>query len=344
MLKEDIKTKALKQALENRPYSKYFVLCDSNTKKNCLPLLKPIFEALKLEFVELTIPAGEEKKNIESCLALWNELSLAKADRNALLINLGGGMICDIGGFVAATYKRGISFINLPTSLLAMVDASIGGKCGIDFQYYKNQIGVFKAAEEIYSFPVFLKTLPIEELKSGFAEIIKHALIVDPQYFETIQKLESITEESCSALIDRSQQIKTAIVELDPFESGERKKLNFGHTIGHAIESYFLEQKRAIPHGFAIAAGMICETYLSVKILSLSRESQQLIEQLIYKLYSKLEFDKAEIKHIVEKISQDKKSEKGTPKFVLLSSVGKAVIDQNVSNELIQESLEYYCN
>ncbi len=344
MLEKAENFKTLKEELLEKPYTQCFILTDNNTQKYCLPFLDGLFKQMKRNYINISIPAGEENKNLESCTFLWSELSKAKADRAALIINLGGGMISDLGGFVASTYKRGISFFNLPTTLLAMVDASIGGKCGIDFQFYKNQIGLFRAADDCFVFPDFLKTLPEKEMKSGFAEVIKHALINNRDYFEKVEKLRSISYESCKDLIEQSRQIKMDIVAADPLEKGERKKLNFGHTIGHAIESYFLELKKPIPHGYAIAVGMICESFVSKEMDLLTAEEFALIQQLIQKFYTKVGFDELAMSRILELLAQDKKSEKGQSKFTLLTSIGEAVIDQYVAKSTVQKSLKYYCS
>ena len=226
-------------------YSKVAILVDENTKRDCLFKLPQIENALIIE-----IKSGEEYKNISTCNFIWEQLTINNFDRNALLINLGGGVIGDIGGFCAATYKRGLKFIHIPTTLLSMVDASVGGKVGIDFKGFKNQIGIFNNPNAVLIYPKFLETLDENELKSGFAEVVKHALILDDSLWLKLKNT-PFTDLDWEYIIYTSVQIKNKIVLADPFEKGERKKLNFGHTFGHAIESYYLEKGTPISHGEA---------------------------------------------------------------------------------------------
>ena len=244
----------------NEHYSgrKKIILLDENTRRHCLPLL----ETKNAELLE--IESGEKNKHIQTCTQLWKTLIDLGADRHSLLINLGGGVICDIGGFVASTFKRGIDFIHIPTTLLAQADASVGGKTGVDFANLKNQVGVFSNPKAVFVFPQFLDTLDERQLRSGFAEIIKHALIRDKTLWHTIQSVDVNDRSGLTDVISQSLQIKNDIVTDDPFEKGLRKILNFGHTIGHAVESVSLRQhKKQLLHGEAVAIGMICEAYLS---------------------------------------------------------------------------------
>ncbi|MCC6690576.1 MAG: 3-dehydroquinate synthase, partial [Bacteroidia bacterium] len=259
--------KQLSNQLKKTEYKKsiFFILVDQNTIVHCLPYLIAEVKSLKnAEIIE--IESGEQNKNIKVCIELWKVLGEYQANRKSVIINLGGGVICDIGGFVASTFKRGIEFINIPTTLLAQVDASVGGKTGIDFNNFKNEIGVFNNPSAVIVNPYFLKTLSKKEYLSGFAEIIKHALIADLAYWEKILKTELSDEVGIAELVKQSIAIKRKVVESDPHEKGLRKILNFGHTIGHALESYFLEKNESIVlHGEAVAAGMICEAYLSFR-------------------------------------------------------------------------------
>jgi 3-dehydroquinate synthase len=297
-----------------------------------------------MTYTILTVKAGEESKSLESCGYLWGELSNLKMDRNGLLINLGGGMITDLGGFVASTFKRGIDFMNIPTSLLAMTDAAIGGKCGIDFLQFKNQIGLFRTACLTVVFPDFLETLNEVEKKSGLAESIKHALIIDVDFFHEINDKLRNSNILYKEIIRKSIELKTAIVTEDPLEQHQRKKLNFGHTIGHALESYFLEQKSTIPHGFAVAAGMVCESYISMKLGLLQEEDFESIVQLTQPLYALPLVEVDSINNVVKYIANDKKNINQKHQFTLLNGIGDALINQKVSEELIVESLTYYCN
>jgi 3-dehydroquinate synthase len=322
-------------------YSKVFILVDSNTEKHCFPLLNEKLEKLNVSCIKLVVPAGEATKALSVCTLLWEELTKYKADRKSLLINLGGGMISDLGGFVASVYKRGIDFINIPTSLLGMIDAAIGGKCGIDFLSLKNHLGVFQLAKSTMVYPFFLNTLPKEELKSGFAEALKHALITDMGYWKSLQVV-SLDEALSANVISRSIAIKSAIVASDPKEKGARKMLNFGHTIGHAIESYFFEKGSPIPHGFAIAAGIHCEAYLSSRLCALSETALKEISDTILRYYEPIQLGEELSETLLAFIEQDKKNEGGETRFSLLKAIGTGLTDVPVSQELIRDSLNYY--
>ncbi|RZL11258.1 MAG: 3-dehydroquinate synthase [Pedobacter sp.] len=250
--------------MANGGYSKVFVLTDEHTSVHCLPVFQQLLDDFTgFDLIETS--AGEENKSIDFCIGIWKTLLDFGADRKCLLINLGGGVITDMGGFIAATYKRGVDFVNIPTSLLAQVDASVGGKTGIDVDNAKNMVGTFSIPIAVFIEDVFLKTLPEKEMRSGSAEVLKHGLIADAAYFKELNDtgLHAIT----AAQVYRSVEIKNTVVTEDPLEKGLRKILNFGHTIGHALESYSLSNdKTPLTHGDAIAIGMICESYLSFKI------------------------------------------------------------------------------
>ncbi len=246
----------LAQTVINKEYSNVFVLVDDNTEKFCLPILKPYLE----NFTLIKIPSGEVNKNLQTANIIWNNLQQHSANRNAVLLNLGGGTLSDIGGFCAATFKRGIDFINIPTTLLSMVDAAIGGKQGLDLNNYKNLIGVFQHPKQIFIFPEFINTLPNNEKRNGLAEIIKHALIFDDKLFDKIISTSKIDSEQLDKWIEKSAKIKIKIINKDPFEKGLRKVLNFGHTIGHAVETFSLiNDSEPLKHGEAVAIGIICE-------------------------------------------------------------------------------------
>src|SRR5210317_1448664 len=266
---------ALSQKITTKKYSSVFVLVDTHTEQYCL---ERFFENCPLEIdVVLTMNAGEENKNLSTCEYLSNELSDQGADRNSSLINLGGGVVTDLGGFVACTFKRGIDFYNVPTSLLAMVDASVGGKTGIDFGPLKNQIGIIQEPVQVIIDSHWLQTLPDVELRSGFSEMLKHGLIADKAYWNTLQSLTTLSPNALAPYIERSVELKKDVVLEDPTEKHLRKILNYGHTLGHAIESYYLHhptQKRLL-HGEAIAIGMITEAYLSVAYCGMSMKEAQ---------------------------------------------------------------------
>jgi 3-dehydroquinate synthase len=273
--------------LKTLQYSSAYVLVDQNTKLHCYPLIAPFLPSHKL----IEIKAGEVNKSIDSCIRIWEALSNDHADRQGLIINLGGGVITDIGGFCASTYKRGVQFINIPTTLLAQVDASAGGKTGIDFQQYKNQIGVFSEPEFVLIDNSFHRTLSNREKRSGFSEMLKHGLIADKDHWEALTHLDY--EKIDLDTIKKSVAIKQAVVENDPTEKGHRKILNFGHTIGHAIESTLLGTENALLHGEAIAFGMLSEAFIAVKLNLLEEASFQQIQQVVEKYYGKLQIEKA---------------------------------------------------
>ena len=256
----------LAEMLKPSHYSKIFILVDENTSQYCLPhLLNNLATEIEIEIIELEV--GEIHKNIATCTEVWGALSDLGGDRKSILINLGGGVISDLGGFVACTFKRGIDFINIPTTLLSMVDASIGGKNGVDLGNLKNQIGIIREPKAVIIDTQFLSTLPQNEMRSGLAEMLKHGLIFDEKYWNEFKDLNQKDFADFDQLIHRSVEIKNEIVMQDPTENGIRKALNFGHTLGHAIESYFLENenKKTLLHGEAIAVGMILESYISWK-------------------------------------------------------------------------------
>lgn len=326
--------------------SKIFILVDTNTHDYCLPKFQEQLESGDIVVEVMEMPNGEDHKTIEICTGVWEALSDYNADRKSLLINLGGGVVTDLGGFVASTYMRGIAYINIPTSLLAMVDASVGGKTGVDLGALKNQVGIINEGVMVGIDTSFLDTLPQNEMVSGFAEMLKHGLIYDETYWNTLTHLENLDLSDLDQLIYDSIIIKNKVVTSDPTEQGLRKILNFGHTLGHAIESYFLENADKTPllHGEAIAIGMILETYLSTKICGLSEPDLELITNGILKTFSKVEISKNDINHIIEFLKYDKKNSHGVVKFVLLEAIGTPKIDCVVTNELILEAFDYYAD
>jgi len=296
-------------------YSKVAILVDENTKRDCLHKLPKIENALIIE-----IKSGEEYKNISTCNFIWEQLTINNFDRNSLLINLGGGVIGDMGGFCAATYKRGLDFIHIPTTLLAMVDASVGGKLGIDFKGFKNQIGLFNNPKAVLISPEFLETLAESELKSGFSEVVKHALISDNSLWVKLKNT-PFTDFDWGDIIDTNVQIKNKIVLADPFEKGERKKLNFGHTFGHAIESYYLEKGTPISHGEAVFMGMILETEIS----DLPETEKNEIKNYILSNFALPYTPKKSNLH--KFLINDKKNQDGKINFTLLNRIGNCSFD-----------------
>lgn len=296
------------------------------------------------EATTIKVQAGEEHKNLETCQLIWKKLLDSGADRNSLLITIGGGVISDMGGFCAATFKRGISFISVPTTLLSQADASIGGKTGIDFLSSKNQIGAFNNPLAIFSYPGFIKTLPKEQIRSGFSEILKQAIIGDENFFVQLQDIGNIYAMEWDKIIPMAIRLKLKVVLADPFEKNVRKILNFGHTIGHAFESYFLEHHRPITHGEAVAAGMVAETFLSVNKKLLDADSANRIYGIIKKHFLKLAVSKRDIEPIMHFVKSDKKNEKKTVKAVLLDAIGKPHINVPLNEMELKEGLLFYIN
>ena len=334
----------MNEFLHQKKPSKVFVLVDENTHEHCLAIFKHKIQK-KIDEV-FVVKAGENHKNLQTCTQLWHQLTDFGADRKSLLINLGGGVITDMGGFAASCYKRGIEFINIPTTLLSMVDASVGGKTGIDLGVLKNQIGVFSNPKMVIIDPIYLKTLCKRELKSGMAEVIKHCLIQKKSFYEDLFDFDSFSQPEQIRLIHDSIQIKNDVVTKDPKEGGLRKILNFGHTIGHAVESYFLQnnQKETLTHGEAIVLGMISECYLSEKLLGFSTEKTKKVAQKLLNLYPKIDLNHSDFEEIKSFLVHDKKNENGQINFVLLKDFGNPIIDCKVSVNLIEESLQYYLN
>ena len=334
---------ALNQCLADSKYSSIFILADSHSNEFCLPNFLPYLATeIPIEIVEFD--SGESSKNIETCMQIWNVLTELGADRKSVIVNLGGGVVTDLGGFVASTFKRGIDFIHVPTTLLAMVDASVGGKNGVDLGSLKNQIGVIKVPMMVIIDSTYLKTLPQNEMRSGLAEMLKHGLIYDKKYWEQFLDLKQLDAADLDSLILRSIEIKNDIVMQDPTENGIRKALNFGHTLGHAIESYFLENenKKTLLHGEAIAAGMILESYLSWKKNWISEAEFQQISNTISGIFEPIIFEENDITPILDLLIHDKKNEYGTIQFALIEGIGQIKINQTAEKELIINAFSQY--
>jgi 3-dehydroquinate synthase len=322
-------------------YSHIAILVDEFTNKYCLPIIQDL---LPFNFTKILIKSGEHHKNLATCERVWDRMTQANMDRHSLLVNLGGGVIGDLGGFCASTYKRGIDFIQIPTTLLAQVDASVGGKLGIDFHGLKNHIGVFQLPKTVLIDPKFIDTLSIQQKKSGFAEIIKHCLIRDEQEWNVIRQ-QSFEELDLSKLIAHSVAIKEAVVLEDPKEAGLRKILNFGHTLGHAIETYLLDKgKRKILHGEAIAIGMIAEAFISHQRDLISLQELEEIESYLFENYGRVKLHAEEISKMISLTAQDKKNKGKEIRFSLLTGIGDCGYDIPVSASEMKKAIQYYLN
>ncbi len=333
----------LENLLQPDVYSKIFVLVDENTNEYCLPyFLSNLPTEIEIEIIE--IEAGEEHKNMYTCMDLWHTLIDLEADRKSILLNLGGGVITDIGGFIASTFKRGIEFINIPTTLLAMVDASVGGKNGVDLGSLKNQIGVINEPKAVIILSKFLETLPSNQMRSGLAEMLKHGLIYNKSYWNTLKNLNDLNTDYLDVLIKQSIEIKNEIVSKDLKENGIRKALNFGHTLGHAIESYFLESedKKQLLHGEAIAIGMILESHISYQSNLITKEDFAEIKYIITDVFEKIQFNESDILKIMNLLVFDKKNEFGNVQFTLLNKIGESKINQIVDESSILLAFEDY--
>ena len=322
-------------------YSQVFVLCDTNTRVHCLPILQATLPDIALKTID--IQAGETYKNIETCQQIWATLMRGEADRKSLLINLGGGVIGDMGGFCAATFKRGMDFMQVPTTLLAQVDASIGGKLGIDFGDIKNSIGVFSNPKAIFIDTRFLKTLSPRELRSGFAEILKHSLIADKKAWNFLSEHKNLQQMDWSSIVPNSLLVKKDIVEKDPFERNVRKALNFGHTVGHAFESLALHSDEPLLHGEAVAQGMVVEAYLSYCLGTLSESELNHISLVINDIYGpKRIFEPSDFDALYQLMLQDKKNEGQQILCTTLNGIGDFCINQVCDKALIMKALAWY--
>lgn len=334
---------SLSKHIAKAKYSSVFIIVDSHSNDYCLPkFLSMLAVEIAIEIVEFE--SGESAKNIETCVEIWKVLTELGADRKSLIINLGGGVVSDLGGFVASTYKRGIDFVNVPTTLLAMVDASVGGKNGVDLGNLKNQIGVINTPEMLLIDTAYLETLPQNEMRSGLAEMLKHGLIHDKAYWEQFMDWKAIDFADFDALIYHSIIIKNTIVMQDPTENGIRKALNFGHTLGHAIESHFLESehKTTLLHGEAIAAGMVLEAFISWQKGLISETEFNQIKTVVFAVFEPIAFDENDLEPILSLLIHDKKNEYGAVQFALLDGIGKVKINQTVENELIASAFKNY--
>lgn len=332
---------ALNTFLKKSNYTSYYIICDEHSFECCLPTL--LFHSPLLNEAEIIeLESGEQHKTLETCLQVWGALTDTGADKKSLIINLGGGVISDLGGFVASTFKRGIDCINIPTTLLSMVDASVGGKTGVDFEGIKNHIGTTSEPKGIFVNPGFLETLSERHIKNGYAEIIKIALIADIDFWKELKKLKSVSEFSSEKIITKAIELKNSIVKKDLHENDLRKSLNFGHNIGHALESALIEQKKDILHGEAIAAGMMMEAEIAQSLKRVSKKELTEITGYIQSIYKNIKITKETESQLLKYILHDKKNEGDTLCFALPKGIGSYELYCGVSMQLIQNSIQAF--
>lgn len=331
----------LVSALSECEHDKLFVLTDTTTQELCLPVLQK-FYCMK-EAKVITIPASDSHKDIESLMMVWKGLQEGGASRHSCMINLGGGMVTDLGGFAASTFKRGINFINIPTTLLAMVDASVGGKTGINFEGLKNEVGVFNDSKFVILDTEFLKTLDAKNICSGYAEMLKHGLISTEAMWEELVgfDLANPNLKQLQRMVGDSVKVKERIVEQDPHEKGIRKALNLGHTFGHAFESWALKRK-PILHGYAVAFGLIPELYLSVVKTGFPTEKMRQTVTFIKENYGTLNITCDDYDELIELMQHDKKNQNGIINFTMLGAIGDIRINQTATTEEIKEALDFF--
>lgn len=322
--------------------SQIFILCDTNTATRCLPSIRD-FACLKQATV-ITVQAGDQHKDVETLSAIWSVLSKQGGTRKSVLINLGGGMITDLGGFAAASFKRGIDTINIPTTILGAVDAAVGGKTGINFNGLKNEIGAFHQTKAVLFYAPFFNTLDKENILSGFAEMLKHGLLSDVAYLNSLFALDlnQPGSEAFQEAVRRSVAIKETITTKDPHEKGLRKALNLGHTMGHAFESLSHHRNKPVLHGYAVAWGLVCELYLSMKVLGFPSHLVQRMTYYIRDEYGSFVFDCDDYPYLIEAMTHDKKNESSAINFTLLDAVGSVRLDQHAPKSLIEESLDFF--
>lgn len=324
------------------PVRKYVILCDTNTAGFCLPLLLreiPVLDAANV----VVVPDGESSKTIDQAISLWKELTLLGIGRKDMLINLGGGMITDLGGFVAANYLRGIPFIHVPTSLLAQVDAALGGKTGVDLEHAKNRVGLTAFPEAVYCWPGFFSTLPAVEWESACGEVVKHALLSGRGLW-TYFRAEGLTSASVISGLTEVQEVKLKVVEMDPYERGVRKTLNLGHTIGHAVESEFLTQGSPLPHGLAVALGLLLESEIAAEMGLLDPKVSAEITACIRQWFVLPDISQLDTEHLIAWMRMDKKNEEDKLLFSLLADIGACSWNVSVDVPLIRRVLEKYRN
>ena len=341
LLCEDLE-QSLSSAIERCTPDKLFILTDEHTHRLCMPQMREV--SLLKDATEICIGAGDVHKTLQTLASVWQVLSEKGATRHSLLINLGGGMVTDLGGFAAATFKRGLAYINVPTTLLAMVDASVGGKTGINFNGLKNEVGVFAPASSVLLDTEFLRSLNAENFFSGYAEMLKHGLISNAAHWAELLAFDTNTIDYAylKQLVGQSVQIKELIVEQDPFEHGIRKALNLGHTAGHAFESLALAENRPVLHGYAVAWGIVCELYLSHLKAGFPKEKMRQTIQFIKENYGAFAFDCKQYDRLYEYMLHDKKNTAGVINFTLLKEIGDISINQTADKDTIFEMFDFY--
>lgn len=333
---------SLGRAIQQCTHDKLFILTDEHTHRLCMPRMREV--SFLKEATEICIGAGDIHKTLETLASVWQVLSEKGATRHSLLINLGGGMVTDLGGFAAATFKRGLAYINVPTTLLAMVDASVGGKTGINFNGLKNEVGVFAPASSVLLDTEFLRSLNAENFFSGYAEMLKHGLISTTAHWAELLAFNTDTIDYAylKQLVGQSVQVKEDIVEQDPFEHGIRKALNLGHTAGHAFESLAMAENRPVLHGYAVAWGIVCELYLSHLKTGFPKEKMRQTIQFIKENYGAFAFDCKQYERLYEYMQHDKKNTAGVINFTLLKEIGDISINQTADKDTIFEMFDFY--
>lgn len=328
-------------ALCDTKADKLFVLTDTTTHEKCLPLLSGC-EALK-EAVHIVIGATDTHKTLDTLAYVWQQLGHGGGSRHSLMVCLGGGMVTDLGGFAASTFKRGIRFINIPTTLLAMVDAAVGGKTGINFGGLKNEIGVFNESQAVVINTQFLQTLDAENIRSGYAEMLKHALLSGGDLLARHLDFDLANPDlpRLQKMVAESIKVKEAIVKADPHEHGLRKALNLGHTFGHALESLALEQDRAVLHGYAVAWGLVCELYLSCTLRQFPESVMRQCVRFIRDYYGTFDFECKAYDHLYDLMRHDKKNQAGVINFTLLNGVGDIALDCHATQNDVYEAFDF---
>ena len=331
----------LTDAVEQTAHDRLFVVCDTHTRDLCLPLLSGL--ACMSGSTVITIGAGDEQKTLDTVQQVWSQLQQHGATRHSLVVNLGGGMVTDLGGFAVSTFKRGLHFINIPTTLLAMVDASVGGKTGFNYGGLKNEIGVFRNADAVIIDTAFLRTLDAENLLSGYAEMLKHGLIATDDMLSRLLRfdIEQPQLAELGRMVQESVGVKQRIVDEDPLEQGLRKALNLGHTVGHAFESLAL-QRRPVLHGYAVAWGLVCELYLSVAKTGFPADRMRQVVNFVLQHYGRMPITCGDYPTLLELMTHDKKNTAGTINFTLLSGVGQLALNQTATRQEIEEALDFY--
>ena len=334
--------RCLAEAIGKVEHDRLFVLTDTTTKQLCWPVVQNY--AVMKDAIMITIQPTDEAKTLETLATVWTSLQKGGATRHSLMINLGGGMVTDLGGFAASTFKRGMAYINIPTTLLSQVDASVGGKTGINFGGLKNEIGVFNCANSVILSSTFLRTLDTGNMLSGYAEMLKHGLLSSKENWAELLTFDITTPDYATLqnLVAKSVAIKEQIVKEDPTEKGIRKALNLGHTAGHAIESLALKEGRTILHGYAVAWGLLMELYLSARKCGFPAKEMHQMEAYIKEHYGKFLYECKHYETLYNFMSHDKKNQGGNINFTLLGGIGDIRINQTASQDEIEEMLDYY--